>query len=54
MIVIEKLSTEFEIQFVVKLIDSLTNVRRLHLQVFFIIKPNFHKVPSFLSIILLS
>ena len=40
--VIKKLSSEFEVKLVVEMTDSGTDVFRLHFQVFFIIKTNFH------------
>ena len=45
--IIKKFASEFQIQFVVKLSDTFTDMFRLHLQVFFIIESNFHKyIPS--------
>ena len=42
--IVEQLSTEFQIQLVVKLVDAVADVLGLHFQVFFIVKSNFHGI----------
>ena len=46
--VVEKLSYEFQIQLVVKVTDPLSDMLRLHVEIFVIIKSCFHTliIPS--------
>ena len=42
MVIIEEFAAEFKIKLVVKLIDTLPDMGRLHLKVFFVVKSNSH------------
>ena len=42
MIVVKKFSAEFQVQFVPELGDTFPNTGRLHVQIFFVVKSNFH------------
>ena len=49
MVIIKKLSAEFQIELVVKFADTVADVFGLHSQILFIIKSNFHLSISFPS-----
>ncbi len=47
MVIIEKLSSEFQIELVPELNDALFNMLRLHFQILAVVKTDFHCVPRF-------
>ena len=44
-IIVKKFSSEFKVKFVVEFADSVTNVFRLHFQILFVVKTDFHIFP---------
>ena len=42
--IVEQLSAEFQIQLVVKLVDAVADMLRLHFQVLLIVKSNLHGI----------